>query len=150
MHDTVMLVLDDKYVVTEDAIEGMKFTLPENYIWCLTHMTTSGKARFTKIDHFKRPKIDFQGVRPGFWKAFKDNVGAHCRDVRYAIHGEYIDQYLGNVTIGTLLTPSEELTARMRINSDLKISWRKEHLFLKVLQHIFHYVFVQLRNDSIT
>ena len=55
MHDTVMLVLDDKYVVTEEAIEGisiegMKFTLPENYIWCLTHMTTSGKERFT-IDY---------------------------------------------------------------------------------------------------
>ena len=49
MHDTVMLVLDDKYVVTEEAIEGMKFTLPENYIWCLTHMTTSGKERFTKV-----------------------------------------------------------------------------------------------------
>ena len=47
MHDTVMLVLDDKYVVTEEAIEGMKFTLPENYIWCLTHMTTSGKESFT-------------------------------------------------------------------------------------------------------
>ena len=68
-----------------------------------------------------------------FDKMLQDNVGAHCRDVRYAIHGEFIDQYLGNVTIGTLLTPSEELTARMRINSDLKISWRKEHLFLKVL-----------------
>ena len=49
MHDTVMLVLDDKYVVTEEAIEGMKFTLPENYIWCLTHMTTSGKERFTIV-----------------------------------------------------------------------------------------------------
>lgn len=49
MHDTVMLVLDDKYVVTEEAIEGMKFTIPENYIWCLTHMTTSGKERFTIV-----------------------------------------------------------------------------------------------------
>ena len=63
MHDTVMLVLDDKYVVTEDAIEGMKFTLPENYIWCLTHMTTSGKDRFTKTDHFKRPKNSISGFR---------------------------------------------------------------------------------------
>ena len=61
MHDTVMLVLDDKYVVTEDAIEGMKFTLPENYIWCLTHMTTSGKDCFSKTEHFKSPKNKFFG-----------------------------------------------------------------------------------------
>ena len=54
MHDTVMLVLDDKYVVTEEAIEGMKFTLPENYIWCLTHMTTSGKERFTNKNRVYR------------------------------------------------------------------------------------------------
>ena len=63
MHDTVMLVLDDKYVVTEEAIEGMKFTLPENYIWCLTHMTTSGKESFTNdsVRAF-RPRIDNPNV----------------------------------------------------------------------------------------
>ena len=67
-----MLVLDDKYVVTEESIEGMKFTLPENYIWCLTHMTTSGKEHFTNDSRFHRLLTNdlnvkyTPGVCPGF------------------------------------------------------------------------------------
>ena len=61
-----MLVLDDKYVVTEEAIEGMKFTLPENYIWCLTHMTTSGKESFTNDNRAYRtdnPTVEYSTHR---------------------------------------------------------------------------------------
>jgi len=44
--------------VTKDDL----LTLPQDFLWCLTHMTTSGK----------------------------ENVGAHCRDIRYAMHGKNV------------------------------------------------------------
>ena len=101
----MVLVLDDKYVVPEPIISEKKLTLPADFIWCLTHMTTSGIH----------------------------NVGAHCRDLRFAMHGTSLRHYLGNATAKGILSPSEELTARMRIEADMKISWRHERLFLELI-----------------
>ena len=46
---------------------------------------------------------------------------------------QYIHQFIGNATKHDILSPSEELTARIRINADMKISWRHEKLFLELI-----------------
>ena len=61
LNSTAILVLDENFVVSEKGIREALVTIPTDFLWCLTHMTTSGK----------------------------DNVGAHCRDLRFAIHGAH-------------------------------------------------------------
>ena len=62
LNNTAILVLDGNFVVSEKGIKEGLITIPTDFLWCLTHMTTSGK----------------------------DNVGAHCRDLRFGIHGAHV------------------------------------------------------------
>lgn len=103
LEKAVIVVLDGSYVLTQETITSRLMTMPKGFLWCLTQMTTSGR----------------------------ENVGGHCRDNRFSIQGSNVIDYISKVPdTGKILSPSEEFTGKMRIESQTKISWRREKLFL--------------------